>query len=95
MAYYGSDPACGNARTPPKAGASIKHVPTVQANLELAAGLTGQGYRDRSLVAITLPKWNENTWMVLDPVLQPRWYQFSHRGGPVVAVLCCLVARNK
>jgi hypothetical protein len=30
-------------------------------NLELAAGLTGELYRNHPLQAITLPKWNENT----------------------------------
>jgi hypothetical protein len=65
-----------NARTLSKAATSIIRLSTyrksLQANLELAAGLTGQGYRDRSLEAITLPKWNEDTRMVHDPVLQPR-----------------------
>ena len=33
----------------------------LQANTELAAGLTGEVYRNHPLEAITLPKWNENT----------------------------------
>jgi hypothetical protein len=33
----------------------------LQANLELASGLTGEMYKNHPLEAITLPKWNENT----------------------------------
>lgn len=32
----------------------------LQANLELATGLTGEMYRDHPLIAVTVPKWNEN-----------------------------------
>jgi len=46
---------------------NLKHLSFVfphaflQANLDLAAGLTGAQYRNHPLQAITLPKWNENT----------------------------------